>query len=170
VRTAAEVLDRALGLHVVVAVAGGLEGDAGRRWLDGLGVAAALTPGETVYLRDAAEGLRVEDAARATQAEGLAALLWALGLLDDLPTDGPASAAPAVLPGAGEPIGDELAGAALRTIDELEGCHDLLAGMAWALRADPDLEVGAAPGSLDPYVVRQRLGALRWVLGEPLAR
>jgi Domain of unknown function (DUF4272) len=166
-RPAGEVLDRALALHVVVAVAGGLDGEAGWRWLDGLGAGDALAPGEADYLQDAAEGIRVEDAARATQAEALAVLVWALGLIDDLPPDGPATEATAVLPGAGRPVDDAVVGADVRPIAELEALHDLLAGMAWALRADPDLEVGAAPGSLDPYVVRQRLAALRWLLGEP---
>jgi hypothetical protein len=164
-RPAGEVVERALALHVVVQVAGGLDGDVAGRWLDALDVRHALAPGEIEYLDDAAEGLRVEDAARALGAEALAVLLWALGLLDDLPLEGPATGATSVLPGPGGAVGAAALAAELRPVEELWAAHDLVAGMAWALRADPDLEVGAAPGSLDPYVVRRRLGALHWLLG-----
>lgn len=164
-RSADEVLGRALALHVVVAVAGGLDGGTGERWVDALGIRHALDPGEVDYLADAADGVRVEDAARSTSAEALAVLLWSLGLLDDLPADGPATAATTVLPRPGEPVAD-VAAAGLRPLAAIYATHDLVTGMAWALRADPDLEVGAAPGSLDPYVVRQRLAALRWLLGD----
>jgi hypothetical protein len=165
VRPIDEVIERALALHVIVAIAGGLDGGTGQRWLDALGVRDALVAGEADYVADVIDGVRIEDAARATEAEALAALLWALGLLDDLPLEGPATAATAVVPGPGEPVEEVLAAAALRPTPALVAAHDLAAGMAWALRGDPDLEVGAAPGSLDPYVVRQRLGALRWLLG-----
>jgi hypothetical protein len=160
-----EVLDRALALHVIVAVAAGLDAEAGRRWLDGLGATGALTTDEADYLDDVADGIRVEDAARATAAEALAALLWCAGLADDLPLEGPAAWATTVLPGPGEGVADLLDAARLRDDAALLGAWDLAAGMVWALRADPDLEVGAAPGSLDPYVVRRRHSALRWVLG-----
>ena len=166
-RPAPEVVDRALALHVVVRVAGGTGAAMAQRWLDALDVRHALHADEADYLLDAADDLRVEDAARATAAESLAVLLWTVGLLGDLPLEGPAVGATAVLPGPGDPVTSEVLDARLRPEHELRAAHDLAAGMAWALRADPDLEVGAAPGSLDPYVVRQRQRALRWVLGDP---
>jgi hypothetical protein len=166
-RPAPEVIDRALALHVVVRVAGGAGAATAERWLDALDVRHAVEADEAEYLLDAADDLRVEDAARATAAEALAALLWAVGLLGDLPLEGPAVGATMVLPGPGEPVGADVLGARLRPAVDLWAAHDLAAGMAWALRADPDLEVGAAPGSLEPYVVRQRLRALRWALGDP---
>ena len=164
-RELGEVLDRMLALNVVVAVASGLDADAGRRWLDGLGVAEALTADEVDYLDDVAEGIRTEDAARSLDAEALAALLWSVRLADELPLEAPAGWATTVLPGLGEGVADVLDGARLRPEAALLGAWDLAAGMVWALRADPDLEVGAAPGSLDPYVVRRRHAAVRWVLG-----
>lgn len=179
VRTADSVLDRALALHVVVAVAGGLDGGAGLRWAHALGV--RLLDDEREYLEDAAEDLRVEDAARATDVESLAVLLWAVGAgpappIDDVAPGSPsvlagagggggrAEAVPgsAVLPGPGEPV--DLA-PSLRPAAELDAYHDLLAGMAWALRIDEELEVGQSPGAVDPYVVRARLRAAAWVLG-----
>ena len=164
-REVGEALDRALALHVVVAVSSGLDAEAARRWVDGLGVAGALRSDELEYLDDVADGIRVEDAHRATEAEALAALLWSVELAESLPLEGPAAWATTVLPGPDEGVADVLGGARLRPEAALLAAWDLAAGMVWALRADPDLEVGAAPGSLDPYVVRRRHGALRWVLG-----
>jgi hypothetical protein len=160
-RPADVVLDRALALNVVVAVARGLDGAAASRWADGLGV--RLLDDEQEYVEDAADDLRVEDAARATAVEALAVLLWALGLSPEPPPiDDVADGARSVLPGPGEPLAVD---AALRPVDELRAFWDLLAGMAWALRADDELEVGQSPGTVDPYVVRQRLRAAAWVLG-----
>ena len=160
VRTADVVLDRALALHVVVAVAGGLDGEAGLRWADALGV--WLLDDEREYLEDAAEGLRVEDAARATTVEALAQLLWSLELAEAPPLDDDAPGAASVLPAVGEPV-DVVS--ALRPVDELAVAWDLLAGMAWALREDDELEIGQSPGTVDPYVVRQRFHAAAWILG-----
>lgn len=156
------VLDRALALHVVVAVAGGLDGAAALRWADALGV--VLLDDEREYLEDAADDLRVEDAARATAVESLATLLWALDLADLPPNDDVTTGSGAVLPALGEPV--DLA-PALRSRDDLEAQWDLLAGMAWALRADDELEIGQSPGAVDPYVVRARLRASAWLLGAP---
>ena len=164
-REQGEVLDRALALHVVVSVSSGLDADAGQRWLQGLGVDGSLLDDEREYLDDVADGIRVEDAHRATGTEALAALLWSVGLADSLPLEGPAAWASTVLPGPDEAVADVLDGASLRPVAALVAAWDLAAGMVWALRADPDLEVGAAPGSLDPYVVRRRHAAFRWVLG-----
>lgn len=160
VRPTAEVLDRALALHVVVAVARGLHGDTGLRWADGLGV--ELHDDEREYLEDAADAIHVEDAARATSVEALAELLWSLRLAGEPPIDDVAEAATAALPGPGEPVTVE---PDLRPVDELEARHDLLAAMAWALRADDELEIGESPGWVDPYVVRARYRASAWVLG-----
>jgi hypothetical protein len=156
-RPAMEVLDRLLALRAVVSVAHGLDAAAGRRLVDGYDVAHALAPDELEYLEDAADGVRVEDAARATAVEAMAVLAWALGLVDELPLDEPVELAdvPADAPEAPR----------VRDARELRRMHDLHVAMEHALRADPDLAVGAAPGSVDPYVVHQRYGALRFVLG-----
>lgn len=155
-RPAMEVLDRLLALRAVVSVAHGLDATAGRRLVDGYDVAHALTVDEAEYLEDAAEGVRVEDAARATAVEAMAALAWALGLAPELPLDEPVELA--------DVPGDVPEAPTLRESGELRRMHDLHVAMAWALRDDPELSVGAAPGSVDPYVVHQRHEALRWVL------
>ena len=151
-----EVLDRLLALRAVVSVAHGLDGAAGRRLVDGFDVSHALTPDEVEYLEDAAEGVRVEDAARATAVEAMAALAWALDLTPELPLDDPVDLA--------EVPDDVPEAPTLRAVEELRRMHDLHVAMEFALRADPDLAVGAAPGSVDPYVVHQRYDPLRIVL------
>ena len=157
-RPVGEVLDRWLALTVVVAVASGLDGASGRRLVDGFDVGAALTADEREYVADAADGVRVEDAARALGVEAVAVLAWALGLRAELPLDEPVEfdGVPAEVPTDAE----------LRPAAELRRMHDLHTAMAWALRADPDLAVGAAPGAVDPYVVHQRHDALAWLLGD----
>ena len=155
-RPAMDVLDRLLALRAVVTVAHGLDGAAGRRLVDGYDVAHALTPDEIEYLEDAADGVRVEDAARATGVEAMATFAWALGLAPELPLDEPVELT-------GIPA-DTPAAPTLRSAAELRRMHDLHVAMEHALRADPDLAVGAAPGSVDPYVVHQRHDALRWLL------
>jgi len=153
-RPAAEVLDRLLALHAVVAVASGLDAATGRRLVDGYDVAHALTADEVEYLADAADGVRVEDASRALGAEAVAVLAWVLGLAPEPPLDEPAPLAPL-------PVPDEPP--RLRDTGELRRSLELHAAMAWALRDDPELAVGAAPGAVDPYVVHERHAALAWL-------
>lgn len=157
-RPAVEVLDRFLAHHVVVAVARGLPAGAGQRLVDGWDVRHALTGDEAEYLADAADGVHVEDAARALGAEAVAILAWALGLAPEPPLDEPVDTLP-------EPVvPDE---PSLRPTVELHRAAARYEAMADALRADPDLAVGAAPGAVDPYVVHERRAALRWLLDEP---
>jgi hypothetical protein len=156
-RPAVEVLDRYLALHAVVAVAHGLDGAAGRRLVDGYDVGHALTAGEVEYLEDAADGVRTEDAARALGVEAVAVLAWALDLGPEPPLDEPVDFV-------GVPT-DVPAEPALRPPAELRRMYDLHVAMELALRDDPDLAVGAAPGAVDPYVVHQRHDALRWLFG-----
>lgn len=155
-RPAGEVLDRMLALHVVVSVAtGAVPASAADRLLDGWDVRAALEPDEAEYLVDAADGVRVEDAARALAVEQVAALAWAVGVIDELNLDEPAAG----LPDLGALPDDP----SLRDVGELRRWYVLHEAMLWALREDPDLAIGAAPGAVDPYVVHQRAAALRWL-------
>lgn len=164
-RSPSAVVERALALHVVLAVTRGFEPAQAGAALSGMDVVGALTPVEVEYLDDAADGIRLADAARATEVEALAALLWSMGLLDDLPADEPARHAADVLGRPGDPLPEAVVSAALRPVDELAAALDLYAGMVWALAADPDLAVGQAPGPYDPYVARERYRALAWVFG-----
>jgi hypothetical protein len=155
-RPPAAVLDRALALSVVLAVVGGMEATTAAALLDGLDVREALEPDEAEYLDDVADGIRLADALRATEAEALAALTWALGLGDLPPGEPhPVSTLPDPLPR--EP--------SLRPEPELDEARELYAAMVAALDLDPDLEVGHALGPYDPYVARQRHRALAWVAG-----
>lgn len=160
-RAPAEVVDRALVLHVVVSVANGLDAAVARRWLDGLGLGGALEPGEDDYLADVADGTSAEDGARRTGIEGLAVLLWALDLAPHPGWEALASVETlAVLPAPGAPVA--ALPAALRPSAELAAERDLVTCMAWAL-GDDDLAVGFAPGSVEPYVVWERRRAMDWL-------
>jgi hypothetical protein len=152
-RPPTEVLDRLLAHHCVVSVALGLDADAARRLVDGYGVADALRHDEVEYLADVADGIRVEDASRALGVEAVTVLAWALELGPEPPLDD--VAAPWVVSVPDVP--------SLRELDELRRMHELHVAMLWALRDDPDLDVGAAPGPVDPYVVRERAAALAWL-------
>jgi hypothetical protein len=155
-RPAAEVLDRLLARHAVVAVARGLDPAAGRRLLDGWDVRHALTEDEGEYLADAADGVRVEDAARALGVEAVAVLAWALALGPEPPVDEPVHDLPELT------LPDD---PALGPTDELRRACARYEAMRLALAEDPDLAVGAAPGAVDPYVVHERAAALRWLFG-----
>jgi hypothetical protein len=149
-----EVVDRYLAVSCVVLAA--TRGVDGRALVAGFDVAHALRPDEAEYLDDVADGVRVEDAARALAIEQLAVLAWALGAAPEPPLDATTDLEPGV-------VGVEV-GAVTIPDSTLRDAHDLYSAMAWALRADPDLAVGAAPGAVDPYVVRERLAALDWLL------
>jgi hypothetical protein len=150
------VLDRWLALQAVVAVAHGMDGSAGKRLVEGYDVGHALTADEVEYLEDAAEGVRIEDAARGLGVEAVVMLAWVLDVGPEPPLD-----APVAFDGVPANVPDE---PQLRAAHELRRMHDLHAAMAWALRDDLELAVGAAPGAVDPYVVHHRFAALRWLL------
>ncbi|MGH9136634.1 MAG: DUF4272 domain-containing protein [Acidimicrobiales bacterium] len=166
-RSAGEVVDRALAAHVIVSVAFGLDARAAARWLQGLALDRSLTDDESEYLGDTADGIRLADAARRLQREALAVLLWTVGLAPppDWEDAAPASAF-AALPEPGHAPGVEFDDVLLRDPLQLASERDLAACMAWAL-GDDELSVGFAPGSVEPFVVWERRRALEWVAGEP---
>ena len=167
-RPAAAVVDRLLASRAVAAVAHGVEPAAVRRWLALVGGEEALLADEVDYLADAADGVRVEDAARRLGVEAAWALAWALGLVDALDWSTPVGAEAAdilpspVAPGA---LPESLLAPALRDDATLADERALAARLLAGLAADPDLEIGVAPGEVDPYVVRERHRALAWLLG-----
>lgn len=137
----------------------------GWRWSGG---EEALLADEVDYVDDAADGVRVEDAARRLGVEAAWALAWALGLVDALDWSTPVGAEAAdilpspVAPGA---LPESLLAPALRDDATLADERALAARLLAGLAADPDLEIGVAPGEVDPYVVRERHRALAWLLG-----
>lgn len=167
-RPAAAVVDRLLASRAVAAVAHGVESAVVRRWLALVGGEDALLADEIDYLDDAAEGVRVEDAARRLGVEAAWALAWALGLVGELDWSSPVGAEAAdVLPSPAAPgaLAESLLAPALRDHATLADERALAARLLAGLAADPDLEIGVAPGEVDPYVVRERHRALAWLLG-----
>lgn len=167
-RPAAAVVDRLLASRAVAAVAHGVEPAAVRRWLALVGGEEALLADEVDYLDDAADGVRVEDAARRIGVEAAWALAWALGLVDALDWSTPVGAEAAdILPSPAAPgaLPESILAPALRDDATLADERALAARLLAGLAADPDLEIGVAPGEVDPYVVRERHRALAWLLG-----
>lgn len=172
-RSAEDVLDRALVLNVVISCAYGLPTLAALDWLRRTDLLDLLTDDEREFLADASEGIHVEDLARKLQVESLFALLWALSLVDDLDFDrGCGDEVTRVMPDisadgdAGDAvIASELWSAAtLRDADDLYAALDLATVLGSAI-GDEGLQLGLSPGDVEPYVVWERKRALAWIHG-----
>jgi hypothetical protein len=169
-RSTDEAVDRVLALNVVVSCAHGLPAVTARRWLTDAGLDTVVTAGESNYLDDLAEGIRLDDTARKLEVESLWALVWALSLVPELDFasgcgDGLAGLLPD--PASGDSSPQELRDdCELRDPDELFEACDLAAVLTAAL-GDPDLRVGLSPGEVEPYVVWERHRALAWLHGAP---
>jgi hypothetical protein len=175
-RSAEDVLDRALVLNVVISCAYGLPTLTALDWLRRADLLDLLTDDERDFLADASEGIHVEDLARKLQVESLFALLWALSLVDDLDFDrGCGDEVTRVVPdisaddedvGAVVIASELLTAGTLRDADELYAALDLATVLASAL-GDEDLQLGLSPGDVEPYVVWERKRALAWIHGAP---
>jgi hypothetical protein len=173
-RSAADVLDRALVLNVVISCAYGLPALAALDWLRRHELLDLLTDDERDFLADVSEGIHIEELARKLQVESLFTLLWALSLVDELDFDrGCGDEVTRVMPDisaedAGETVvASELrAAATLRDADELYAALDLATVLASTL-GDEDLQLGLSPGDVEPYVVWERKRALEWLHGAP---
>jgi hypothetical protein len=166
-RSADEIVDRALVLNAVISCAYGLDTLSALDWLRREGVLDALTEAEEEFLVDLSEGIKVEQLARKLEVEALYALLWAVGLVEALEFDrGCGDEVTLVLPdiAAGEQANDVRAGAARRDAGELYAAFDLVTVLAGAI-GDEDLHLGLSPGEVEPYVIWQRRRALAWVHG-----
>ena len=168
-RSAEDVLGRALVLNVVISCAYGLPVLAALDWLRRHDLLDALTEDEREFLADASEGIHVEDLARKLQVEALFALLWALSLVDELDFDrGCGDEVTRVMPDvqAGEGVDDVRAAAAPRPSEDLYAALDLATVLGSAL-GDEGLQLGLSPGDVEPYVVWERRRALAWIHGAP---
>jgi Domain of unknown function (DUF4272) len=170
-RSAEDVVDRALVLNVVISCAYGLSAISALDWLRRHDLLDLLTDDERDYLEDVAEGLHVEDLARKLQVESLFALLWALTLVDEFDFDrGCGDEVTRVMPDIS--AGDEVTSSPLwtdghlRDEDELYAALDL-ATVLGATLGDEDLQLGLSPGDVEPYVVWERKRALEWIHGAP---
>jgi hypothetical protein len=166
-RSAEDVLDRALVLNVVISCAYGLPALAALDWLRRHELLDLLTDDERDFLADVSEGIHVEDLARKLQVESLFALLWALSLVEDLDFDrGCGDEVTRVMPDieSGDDVSELRAAAVRRDPDELYAALDLATVLASTL-GDEDLQLGLSPGDVEPYVVWERKRALAWIHG-----
>jgi hypothetical protein len=173
-RSAEDVLDRALVLNVVISCAYGLPTLTALDWLRRHDLLDLLTDDERDFLADVSEGIHVEDLARKLQVESLFTLLWALSLVDELDFDrGCGDEITRVMPDIsaddenadGAVVASELwAAGTLRDADELYAAFDLATVLASAI-GDEDLQLGLSPGDVEPYVVWERKRALEWIHG-----
>ncbi|HEV3227639.1 MAG TPA: DUF4272 domain-containing protein [Acidimicrobiales bacterium] len=165
-RSQREILDRALVLNVVISCAYGLPTLAALEWLRAEGLLDAMTDDEREFLVDVSEGLRVEELSRKLQVESLFTLLWALSVVGELDFDRGCGDLTPLLPDvAGRESSAALrAEAAPRDAGELYAALDLATVLASAV-GDEDLQVGLAPGDVEPYVVWERRRALAWIHG-----
>ncbi|MEY2424058.1 MAG: hypothetical protein QOI95_4125 [Acidimicrobiaceae bacterium] len=173
-RSAEEVLDRALVLNVVISCAYGLPTLTALDWLRRHELLDQLTDDEREFLADASEGIHVEELARKLQVESLFTLLWALSLVDDLDFDrGCGDEVTRVMPDLSTDdvdardavdAGELRAAATLRDAEELYAALDLATVLGSAI-GDEDLHLGLSPGDVEPYVVWERKRALQWIHG-----
>ena len=167
VRSADEILVRALVLNVVISSAYGLPTLTALDWLRQYDLLDRLTDDEREFLVDMSEGLHVEELARKLQVESLFALLWALSLVDDLDFDrGCGDEVTRVMPDleASDGVNAVRSAATLRGADELYAALDLATVLGSAI-GDEGLQLGLSPGDVEPYVVWERRRALAWIHG-----
>jgi hypothetical protein len=161
-RTLQEVVDRALGLNVFVAVAYGMPKQRAREWLQR--EAIRLTPAEETFF--SAADLDTDAINRARwKVESLGMLAWTLGVLPKLQWDEP-------LPDdlshrvphlhAGEDARRFRTEARLRPPGELSAGLDLAYCLTWGL-VELKLQGGQPPAAIDPGAVWERRGALEWL-------
>lgn len=158
------VTDRALCLHAVLHMAHGWDIRLAKAWLQQEGLIDALTPVESDLLRTG-EGDKFYFK---SEVEALWALMWALGLAEELDpwkicADNLARRLPDV--DARQSSESFRASTKLRSPDEVLGALDLAYCTHWAVR-QAQLDGKRAPANLDPLTVEERRHALEWLAAE----
>lgn len=162
VRSAPEIVDRALAIHGVAAAAYGFDRSAALSWLRRQSCYEALTPTEVHFL-DAGLG----DPQRfANQVEGLFALSWALNVVGRLDFSRPCPNDFVFqlpnLKAQQDGQGFRLR-ARLRTPAEILAATDLAYCLHWAIR-DAQLKCKESQGKVEEYVLMERRRALEWLV------
>lgn len=163
IRPMPEILDRIVCLNAVAAVAHGFNKDLAAAWLGREGVFDRLTDAERLLFDSSAadmQGFKI-------QVEGLWALAWIAGIVDDFDfwqKCDPAFAT--MLPDikTAESSSSLRSRARLREAGEIGAEADLAYCLHWALR-EAELNHEATPAGLIPYIVVERRRALEWVIG-----
>lgn len=157
-REAREVARRVCVLIQIVAVANGQDAAETLDWLDGEGLATALSPDEIGFLEDDAPA--EEDLDHASwQIEALLPLLWALGHVEELPLpERPCDAADFIagLPRLGDRTRNFLRHALLRPQNEILDGIDLAYRLHWAATQPAN--------RLNETIAAHRHWAFNWLL------
>lgn len=163
-RTSEEVVNRAVALCVVALKGEGLEQAVIDQIVEAYGVAPFLTPDELAFIAEP-EPDDFDRIQFVWRYEAYAVLLWAVGLLDELPRPDVICDVPKVAGLLGE-LGRDgmLERAALRPQAELLDAADLIYRYHWAVR-DAGLNGREMPAGLERGVVIERHHALNWLIG-----
>lgn len=163
VRSSDEVVDRALVLYCVVAVANKSRSEVALAWLRQERLVDQLTAKERRWMEQQNEGDR---ATYLAQEEALWTLMWALGFVDRLdfseycqPTL--AGMFPRVRDGGRSTLFRSKA--TLRLSNEIVSAADLAYCLHWSIR-NAALQSQAQAGKIEPYVLIERRRALEWLL------
>jgi len=164
-RTPREAAERCLGLLAVVTRSLGRPRDDVLRWLDVHQLNGILSLAEREFLVDASPP-RQAIVDFGWRAEALAALIWALGGIDDLePLNRQVDLqAIAMFRTADERPEAFLGAARLRPADELDDAETFLYEQHWRVH-DAQLNGTSMPPELDGGIVYERRYALSWLVG-----
>lgn len=163
IRSAKEVAERALALLLVALKGEGLEDEIVAQVRDSYGIGPFLSPNEASFIADSNPNpqLRINFAWRY---EALATLLWALGLLEELPFPDGICDVPKVVEIIRE-FGDGanfIQAAKLRPAAELLDACDLILRLNWAC-VNSRLKAEPIPAKMEIGVVYERHYALNWL-------
>lgn len=161
-RETPEVVDRILSMHCVAACAYGFSRERAEAWYRQEVQQDALTDAERTFLRTGVGNKQKF----MVQIEGMWALAWAIGLVDDL--DFGQACSPSfvgLLPDlkTGQRALSIRSGAAIRTLEELASANDLAYCLHWAVR-QADASETPLPRKIGSHVIVERRRALGWLL------
>lgn len=158
-----EIIDRALVLYCVVAVANRSSSEAALAWLGQERLLDKLTAKERRWMERSSERDRATYLARE---EALWALMWALGFVESLDFSEYCQSA---LAGMFPRVRDRESSTAfrgkgkLRSLDEIVAATDVAYCLHWSIR-NISLEGQSTAGKMEPYVIIERRRALEWLL------
>ena len=167
IREAPEIAKRALALFAVVGLALGAPKEATVTWLRDESLWGELSPEELKFVSsvEPTERQRVNASWRS---EALLMLLWALGVVNELPSlaeQCDAGKFQEVLPPfADVAVNEFISTAQRRSDDELFNMADALLNSHWEAR-DARIHNKPMPSNLDIGIIQERHHAINWIIG-----
>jgi len=163
-RGQAEIVDRALVLHVIVANAYGFDGQSAIAWLEAERLGNALLEPE----RSALEGKKGQTIGNRILVEALWAICWSLSIVEELDfgqycSDDLVTLLPDL--SVAETSAQFREQVILRPVHEVIESCDLAYLLDWGL-IHSRLHGTKLPGKVHPYVIQERRRALEWLLSD----